>query len=85
MDQMAVNWLLGIFAAVIGFMLKVNYQAVKELQAQDIKLTDRLKDIEVLVAGNYVPRPDFNRGIAGLFKKLDRIEEKLDQKQDKPR
>jgi hypothetical protein len=32
MEQAIINWTLGCFGALIGFMLKVVWQAVKDLQ-----------------------------------------------------
>ena len=42
-----------------------------------------MASIEVLVAGHYVTRPDMDKLGDAIFKKLDRIEGKLDGKVDK--
>jgi len=42
-----------------------------------------LQAIEVLVAGTYIKRDDFNDVIKVLFAKLDKIDEKLDAKADR--
>lgn len=90
MDQTIINWLLAGFGwllagfgALIGFLLNAVWQAVKELQAADKVLADMVSRIEVLVAGNYVRKEDFDRTIERLFDKLDHIELKIDQKMDK--
>ena len=83
MDQTIVNWLLGGFGAMIGFLLNAVWQAVKDLQAADKELTAKVAEIEVLVAGAYVKRDDFNELSKAIFAKLDRIEDKLDGKADK--
>jgi len=46
-------------------------------------LITKLQAIEVLVAGTYIKRDDFNDVIKVLFAKLDKIDEKLDAKADK--
>jgi hypothetical protein len=56
---------------------------VKDLQVADKALTEKVGQIEVLVAGNYLRRDDFEHTIEALFKKLDKIEDKLDGKMDK--
>ena len=51
MDQQLINWLLGGFSALIGFLLNSVWQAVKDLQAADKQLVIKVGEIEVLVAG----------------------------------
>lgn len=83
MDQTVVNWVMGGFGALLGFLLKSVWQAVKDLQTADKALVDKVASIEVLVAGNYVRRDDFDRMAAAIFTKLDRIEDKMGSKADK--
>ena len=83
MDQVLVNWLLAAFGGLIGFMLNVVWQAVKDLQKADKTLAQKVSEIEVLVAGAYITKTDFNNITDAIFKKLDRIEDKLDGKADK--
>ena len=84
MDQTLVNWLLGGFGALIGFLLNAVWQAVKDLQSADKELTKKVSEIEVLVAGAYVKKEEFSTAVTALFTKLDRIEDKIDKKADKP-
>lgn len=59
------------------------WQSVKDLQAADKVLTEKVGSIEVLAAGDYLRRDDFAHTVEALFKKLDKIEDKLDKKADK--
>ena len=68
---------------MLGFLLNAVWQAVKDLQRADNELTKRVSEIEVLVAGNYVTRQEFDRVVERLFSKLDSIDRKLDSKADK--
>ena len=77
------DWVLTGFSGVLGFLLHAVWQATKDLQRADAELTKRVSEIEVLVAGNYVTRQEFDRVIDKLFAKLDQIEYKLDKKVDK--
>lgn len=77
------DWVLAGFSAVLGFLLNAVWQAVKDLQKEDQELAKRVGEIEVLVAGNYVTRQEFDRVIDKLFTKLDHIEMKIDKKADK--
>ena len=83
MDQTVINWLLAGFGALIGFLLNAVWQAVKDLQAADKVLAEKVGNIEVLVAGAYVKKDEFTQSINALFAKLDKIEDKLDKKADK--
>lgn len=84
MDQTIVNWMLAGFGGLIGFLLNAVWQAVKDLQSADKELMKKVSEIEVLVAGAYVKKDEFGASVAALFTKLDRIEDKLDGKVDKP-
>ena len=77
------NWILTGFSAVLGFLLHSVWEAVKDLQKADAELTKRVGEIEVLVAGNYVTRQEFSNTVDALFRKLDKIEEKIDKKADR--
>ena len=83
MDQALVNWLLAGFGGLIGFLLNVVWQAVKDLQKADKILAERVGEIEVLVAGSYITKTDFTQVTDAIFRKLDRISDKLDAKADK--
>jgi hypothetical protein len=83
MDQQFFNWVIGALGALLGFLLNAVWQAVKDLQDADKDLTDKVSKIEVLVAGDYVKKDEFNSRIDALFGKLDRIEDKIDNKADK--
>ncbi len=53
------------------------------MKAVDTILVDKVQKIELLVAGKYVTREDMEKMISALFAKLDKIDVKLDTKQDK--
>lgn len=82
-DQAVFNIVLTVAAALGGWYLKAMWDSVKDLRNADRELADKLAAIEVLVAGKYVPREHFERSVNELFRKLDRIYDKLDGKVDK--
>lgn len=84
MDQTIVNWMLAAFGSLLGFMLNVVWQSAKDLQKADKELTAKVAEIEVLVAGGYVKKDEFSDLSKALFAKLDKIEDKIDRKADKP-
>ena len=82
-EQQFFNAAFAIIGALGGWWMRVMWQSLKELEQQDSKLADKVGDIEVLVAGQYVKRDDMNRDIGTIFAKLDRIEDKINKKADK--
>ena len=83
MDQSIINWILGGFGALLGFVVKAVWDAVKDLQSSDKDLADKVSKIEVLVAGEYVKKEEFNTIVLRIFEKLDQIEAKIDKKADR--
>jgi CHASE3 domain sensor protein len=63
--------------------MKTMWDSLKELQNADRKINSEMNEIKVLVAGQYVRREEFDRMSQAIFAKLERIEEKLDRKEDK--
>ena len=81
--QELFDWVLAGFSTVLGFLLNAVWQAVKDLQKADTELTKRVAEIEVLVAGKYVTRDEFDRTVNRIFEKLDRIERTIIERHDK--
>ncbi len=77
------NIVIGFVLTIFGWFLRVSWDALSKLQQQDRDLADKVARIEVLVAGEYVRKEDFERTIERLFDKLDHIEMKIDRKADK--
>jgi hypothetical protein len=76
----------GAIALLVFFALRaLNTQdeSIKSVHRIANELIIKVQAMEVLVAGNYITRLEFNKHIDAMFKKLDDISEKLDSKQDK--
>jgi hypothetical protein len=63
--------------------LNTVWGAVKDLQAADKELTEKVGEIEVLVAGRYITREEFNTVLNQVFAKLDTIRDLVSQKADR--
>ncbi len=81
--QDIINAAIGIAGALGGWWLKAIWGALRELQRADAQLAEKVSAIEVLVAGQYVRRDEFEKMAAALFSKLDKIYERLESKEDK--
>ena len=83
MEQSALNWVFGVVNIILGAALTMMWDSYKELKKSDKELADKVNNIEVIVAGQYVKREDFEKVADQIFSKLDKIMEKLDRKADK--
>ena len=75
--------MMAIAGALGGWWMKAMWESMKDLEKADKRLTSEVSDLKVLVAGQYVKQDAFDRVIAALFTKLDRMEDKLNHKIDK--
>lgn len=83
MDQTIFNIAISVSGFLGGWWLKVLWDAVQDLQTADRILAEKVNTIEVLIAGNYMSKVDFDKIAVAIFAKLDKIEDKLDRKVDK--
>lgn len=83
LDQTLINIVLSGGGLFSGWFLKVLWGSLKELKETDSRLADKVAGIEVLVAGQYVRRDDLEKLSAELFRKLDKISDKIDGKADR--
>ena len=81
--QMAFNVVLAIAGFLGGWWMKAMRESLRDLRDEDKLLADKVNRIEVLVAGEYVKRDDFDKVATALFVKLDKIHDKLESKADR--
>lgn len=81
--QVLFNIVVGMLGVIGGWWLNAIWALLKDLQAVDRDLAEKVASIEVLVAGRYVTRDEFNSTLAQVFTKLDRIIDAVNQKADK--
>lgn len=81
--QELFNTAIGFIAFLGGWVLKVVWDSIVELQKDNKELTEKINEVEKLVAGNYTEKSYFEAKIDALFNKLDNIRDMLDKKVDK--
>jgi uncharacterized protein YcbK (DUF882 family) len=81
--QDIINAAIGVAGALGGWWLKTIWEALRELQKADQMLAEKVSAIEVLVAGQYIRRDEFEKMATALFSKLDKIYDRLESKADK--
>ena len=71
--QVLFDVAIGVIGVLGGWTLNTVWSAVKDLQEADKELAEKVGAIEVLVAGRYVTREEFNQVLNQVFERLDRI------------
>lgn len=74
--QSIINSILGGALAALGWFARQIWDAIKELRTDLAHLREELPT-------RYVPKDEFHQFSSAVFKKLDRIEDKIDKKLDK--
>jgi len=72
-----------VIGVIGGWLLNTVWGALKDLQEADKELAEKVAAIEVLVAGRYVTREEFNMTLNQVFERLDRIRDLLSTKADR--
>lgn len=83
MDQQLFNIVIGVAGALGGWWMKAMWEGLNDLKKTDHELTQQVNNLQILVAGQYMRREEFDKVSQAIFAKLDRIEDKLDKKADK--
>ena len=82
-EQTIFNIAIAVAGFLGGWTLKIMWESLKDLQIADKILIEKVNTIEILIAGNYISKHEFDKMAAAIFAKLDKIEDKLDRKVDK--
>lgn len=81
--QVLFDVAIGVIGVLGGWVLSTVWGAVKDLQEADKELADKVAAIEVLVAGRYITREEFNSTFNQVFERLDKIRDMLSTKADR--
>lgn len=83
MTESYIHSLITIAVGVVGYVLKILWDAVRDLQRDDENLLTKLNDLQVAIASDYAKREELRSEFKMFREALERIETKLDQKVDK--
>lgn len=81
--NLAFTVILLLVGGLGGWILGALSGSIKDMQSADKELAAKVAAVEVLVAGQYVTREEFQRDIGQLFSKLDKISDQLSRKVDR--
>lgn len=82
-DQQLINWAVGVVGTAIAYVYKTLHDRMKDVERDSDQIKERISANEVLMVSNFVKNDRFENLERALFAKLDRIEDKLDRKEDK--
>jgi len=74
-QQDVINALFGALSFLAGWLLKNLHGSMRELREDNRQLAEKIAQINTIVAGQYVPRSEFDARIEAVFTKLDKIHE----------
>lgn len=83
MAQVVFNVLITFCAMLGGYVLKSVQMTLAAMLREQKELAAKLQAVELLVAGEYVRKDEFARFADAIFEKLDKIDTKLDHKEDR--
>ena len=69
--QELFNVIFSVVGILMGWCLKVIWSTMSELRDSDKEMMEKMSRIEVLVAGSYVKREDYQKTMERLFERLD--------------
>lgn len=75
--QVLFDVAIAVIGVLGGWTLNTVWSAVRDLQVADKALAEKVGAIEVLVAGRYVTRDEFNSTLNQVFERLDRIRDMI--------
>lgn len=75
-QQDFINLAIALACSIGGWFCRIMWQSVKDLQKD-------LKQVEIVIAGQYVTRVEMTKNQDEIIKRLDKINDKLDEKADK--
>lgn len=80
--QTLINVGFAVCGSMAGFILKGIWDSLKELQRADKELVKKVQNIEVLIAGDYVKKEEFDRVVSRVFERIDAMADRLAGKID---
>ena len=81
--QLLVNIGMTVFNVLLLWLTTSLRSSISDRKDFEKETNMRIEELRLVVVGEYMKKADINQLISALFKKLDRMEEKIDKKADK--
>ena len=82
--RLAFDIAVTLIAFLGGWLLKTIRDDISELKQADKEVADAVNELRVALPEKYVRKEDFRTALEDISRILQRIEQKLDDKVDKP-
>jgi hypothetical protein len=79
----AIGTIISLGAALTGWIFKMVFSAIKEVEINNSSLNSSLNDHKVYSAQTFATKKEVTDGFDRIMHKLDKIDDKLDSKVDK--
>lgn len=79
----AIGTIITLGAALTGWVFKMVFESIKEVDRDQVKLSESLAAHKVYAAETFATKKDVSEGFDRIMVKLDKIDDKLDGKADK--
>jgi hypothetical protein len=79
----AIGTIISLGAALTGWIFKMVFSAIKEVEINNSSLNSSLNDHKVYAAQTFATKKEVTDGFDRIMHKLDKIDDKLDSKVDK--
>lgn len=77
MEQTLFNIAVGVAGALATWVLKSMTKRIDDVEQAEDLMKNKLQAIELLVAGSYVKQSDLEKFGQAVFRKLDKLEDRL--------
>lgn len=82
-DKDIIDLVQAVLLGVGGWVLNSLRDSQKRRDDFEQEISDRVQAMQLLIAGDYVKKDEFRALSDAIFRKLDKIEDKIDGKADK--
>ena len=78
-----LDWIISAIGGLLLLLWGMLTGRIKKAEDSTERITSAHNDLQIHLAGNYVPKTELDKLADALFRKLDKIEDKIDMKADK--
>lgn len=81
--QILFNGAIGLLSAIFGWFMHIMYDSLRELQRADFRLNEEIYKVSLLIAADYVKRPDIDKLSQDISAKFESIRNDIKNLEEK--
>lgn len=82
--QLGITIAFSVVNGLFGWLLKALFDRMRDMEEADRSIAKEVGSLKDSLPERYVRRDDFKQALDNIFQAVRRIEDKLDEKADKP-